>query len=257
MASKNNSVIRVVLALMLVLFINTGIMAAYDDTWDMLLKKYVFRGQKDGVVLNMVNYEWLKKDQQWSALLGELQFFDIKQLKTHDEKLAFWINAYNIAAVKMIVDNYPIKSIKDKSKLLYQVWDQDILNIGGKEYSLGYIEHKILRKMDEPKIHFAIVPAAVSCPDLRTEAYRPEVLEMQLNSQTRRFLYNPIKGSAVDWRQKKINISLIFKWFAEDFGNVREFLIQYLPAFKQYLENEEYELVYMKYDWALNERSRK
>jgi hypothetical protein len=226
-----------------------------EKNWTSILKETVTSGTKDSIPLNFFNYTKLQKVPRLSTLFDqiiiEIESFKTDTLKTEQDKLAFWINAYNIGAVKMIINNYPLKSIKDQSQFLNSVWDQKILTIEKQAYSLRHIEHKILRKMNEPLIHFAIVCASVSCPDIRPEAYTAKKLEKQLNSQLRQFLGNEKKGFLIE--DHKLNISKIFSWFRKDFdtkGGVKSFLSKTLGLG----DLTAYDIDYLDYNWELNEQ---
>ena len=169
-----------------------------------------------------------------------------------EEKLAYWINAYNAFTVKLIVDNYPVSSIKDIKKgipFINSVWDMKFFEIGGKKMDLNEIEHSILRKeFNEPRIHFAIVCASESCPSLLNEAYEPETLEAQLTLQARNFIDDNSKNEI---ELNEIRISSIFKWFSVDFtenGTVHDFIRPY--------SNRDFgssaKVKYLDYDWNLN-----
>ena len=161
------------------IFILIGItpVSAFDfSDWDSLIGRHVRPKKVDGILIHAVNYENLKKDSEFSNLVSRLESVHLDSLKTRDEKLVFWINTYNILAAKMVVDHFPIKSIKDIGGFFSPVWKKNVGNVAGKERTLDEIEHKILRKLDEPRIHVAIVCASVSCPDLRLEAFKVETL---------------------------------------------------------------------------------
>ena len=228
--------------------------------WDVLLKKYVKPDLIDGISLNSVAYGKLRLDPVFHQLESNLRLFSPAKLSTHQEKLAFWINAYNIFAVKIVTDNYPLKSIKNVGGLFKSVWKIKAGTVGGEKYTLDEIEHGILRKMGDPRIHTAIVCASISCPNLSKKAYKSEKLNEQLDMQMSDFLANPNKGMRVDNNQqsKKILLSPIFDWFAEDFkssGGVRKFIKPYVPpTYRQDLENTEYSISYMDYNWSINGR---
>ena len=232
---------------------------AFDfSEWDVLLKKYVEPDLIDGVSLNSVAYGKLGLDPVFNQLESKLRLFSPKKLSTHQEKLAFWINAYNIFAVKIVTDNYPLKSIKNVGGLFKSVWKIKAGTVGGEKYSLDEIEHGILRKMGDPRIHTAIVCASISCPNLSKKAYKPEKLNEQLDMQMSDFLANPNKGMRVDnnQRPKRILLSPIFNWFADDFkssGGVRKFINPYVPTkYRDALKNTQYPISYMDYNWAIN-----
>lgn len=231
---------------------------AFDySQWDALLKKYVAPKTLEGIPVLAVNYQGLGKDPLYTALLAELANAPISAFQSPEEKLVFWINAYNIMAVKMVLDHYPVKSVKDAGGILYPVWKLPVGIVGGQERTLNEIEHDILRKMDDPRIHVAIVCASLSCPDLRPEAYTVERLHEQLNDQMKRFLANEQKGLHVDESKQRVYLSSIFKWFADDFeekGGVRPFLARYAPEpLADFLNNNKFRVSYLDYNWNLNE----
>ena len=232
---------------------------AFDfSKWDVLLKKYVEPDLIDGISLNTVAYGKLRLDPVFHQFESNLRLFPPTKLRTHQEKLAFWINVYNIFAVKIVTDNYPLKSIKNVGGLFKSVWKIKAGTVGGEKYTLDEIEHGILRKMGDPRIHTAIVCASISCPNLSKKAYNSEKLNEQLDMQMSNFLANPNKGMRVDNNQqsKRILLSPIFVWFAEDFkssGGVRKFIKPYVPTrYRQALENTQYPISYMDYNWSIN-----
>jgi hypothetical protein len=253
-----NTIIRVLISFVIILIVFAQPVFAFDfSSWDGLLKKYVDSKTINGVTLNAVDYKKLAADPAYTKLVQDLEAFSLSTLKTKDEKLAFWINVYNIMAAKMVLDNYPVKSIKDAGSLFTAVWKQPVGVVAGKERTLNEIEHEILRKMGEPRIHVAIVCASVSCPDLRKEAYTPDKLNSQLDDQMTLFLANPKKGLTVDDKKGYVYVSSIFKWFAEDFepkGGVRTFIAPYSPEpLKASVKNDKLTVYYLDYDWGLNE----
>ncbi|WP_447965133.1 DUF547 domain-containing protein [Nitrospira sp. Ecomares 2.1] len=224
--------------------------------WDALLKKYVASKTIEGITLYAVNYQALGHDPLYRRVIADLEKAPVEGFSTQEEKLAFWINAYNIMAVKMVLDHYPLKSIKDAGGLFSSVWKLNVGTVRGKARTLNEIEHDILRKMGEPRIHVAIVCASLSCPDIRPEAYTSERLHEQLDDQMKAFLANPNKGLQVEESNHRLYLSSIFKWFAEDFeskGGVRPFLAMYVPErVSAYLKNETFRLRYLDYNWNLN-----
>lgn len=171
---------------------------------------------------------------------------------TQEESLAYWINAYNAFTVKLIVDHYPVSSIKDIKKgvpFINSVWDIKFFEIGGKEMDLNEIEHTILRKQfEEPRIHFAIVCASRSCPSLLDEAYVAKKLEEQLHDQAVRFINDPSKNRI---EVKEIQISQIFNWFIKDFTkdmNLKSYIAQYSDR----VFASDANVKHSDYDWSLN-----
>ena len=147
-------------------FSSTQAKAFEFSDWDILLKKHVKPGLVDGISLNTVVYGKLRLDPVFHRLENNLKLFPLSKLRTNQEKLAFWINVYNIFAVKIVRDNYPLKSIKDVGGLFKSVWKLKVGAVDDRKYSLDEIEHGILRKRGDPRIHTAIVCASISCPDL-------------------------------------------------------------------------------------------
>ena len=232
---------------------------AFDfKSWDGLVKKHVSPTTIDGVRLSGVNYVSMKKDPAYSKLIADLKSFSPATLKTPKDKMTFWINVYNIMAVKMVVDHYPMDSIKDAGSLFGSVWKKKVGVVGGKEVTLNDIEHEILRKMSDPRIHVAIVCASVSCPDLRNEAYTVDRLDAQLDDQMKRFLENNGKGLQVDREEGRVTLSKIFDWFEDDFkakGGVLPFISRYAPEKdRSFLKQGDVDVSYLDYNWDLNKK---
>ena len=230
---------------------------AFDfSDWDTLVKKYVAPKTLDGVLINAIDYDRLKKDSVFLGLASRLKDYPLENLQSQESRLTFWINVYNILAAKMITDHYPIESIKDVGSFFKPVWKRVAGTVGGEEHTLNDIEHEILRKMNEPRIHVAIVCASVSCPDLRREAYSAEKLNEQLDDQMEKFLRSPGKGMRLDERKNRVYLSAIFKWFAEDFesrGGVLKYIARYVRAEeRKFLSNSEIKISYLDYNWKVN-----
>ncbi len=231
--------------------------SAFDFSgWDELLKKHVLVKTESGVRFSAVDYPAMKKDSRYGKLIADIKNFSPATLKTRNDKLAFWINLYNVFAVKMVQDHYPVKGIKDIGSFFNPVWDKTVGVVGGKEVTLSEIEHDILRKMGEPRIHVAIVCASISCPDLRKEVYTAKSLDAQLEDQAKRFLENRGKGLRIERSEGKIFLSSIFKWFEEDFaagGGVMKFVIKHVPERDgKYLRDNKLKTSYLDYNWRLN-----
>ncbi len=217
--------------------------------WDKLLKSHV---NKEG----FVDYKGFIRDStKLNEYLGLLSAANPKADNwSREEQMAFWINAYNAFTVKLIIDSYPVSSIKDIKKgiaFVNSVWDIQFIKIGGDTYDLNNIEHKMLRsKFKDARIHAAINCASYSCPDLRDEAYTAEKLDKQLTDAMRKFVNDPRRNKV---SAKKAEISEIFKWFRKDFtreaGSIRGFLNRY--ADKKLDANGK--ISHLDYNWNLNE----
>lgn len=213
--------------------------ATDHNKWNALLQKNV---SKNGTV----NYKGFQKDgKELQSYLDELSVSVPNRSWSRNAILAYWINTYNAFTVKLILDNMPIKSIKD----INNPWGKKFISLANKKYSLEEIEHEILRKMDEPRIHFAINCASFSCPNLLNSAYTETKLEQQLNTVAKSFINDKSKNSIT---ANKIEISKIFDWFAGDFkkeGSVISFLNQYSSI----KINPKAKLNYKDYNWSLND----
>ena len=235
----------------------TASAAEFDHTHarlDQLLKRHVTDA--------LVDYPALKADaKQLDACLDELAAVREADFQkwTQPPQLAFLINLYNAATLRLILDHYPIKSIKQIGSLLKGPWDQPVVRLFGATVTLGHVEHEILRKKyTEPRVHFAIVCAALGCPTLRNEAYVGDKLDAQLDDQGKKFLGNNRKNS-VDAKNRVLNLSPIFKWFSGDFekksGTVLKFVTPFFPADAQAeLAKGNFKISYTDYDWSLNEK---
>ena len=215
--------------------------------WDVLLHQYVVTGKRQGITSNLVDYEALAADKKFYAIARALQHYDPSTLNA-DELEAFYINAYNYFAVYLVVSHWPVNSIRDIGNLFWPVWYRNVGQINGQDISLNEIENDILRPMHDPRIHFAIVCASMSCPNLRKEAYDSARLDGQLKDQIDELLANDEKGVKIAGDQ--VTVSSLFEWYESDFneqGGVIAFLQQYvrLPANVSRLE-------YLPYNWHVN-----
>ncbi len=238
--------------LVLIFWLSAGAVAAQEPDWNAYRQvlNHVQWGTKNGVSLTLVDYAAAKNNGSLGKAYRTLVDFKLESLVSNKEKLAFYINAYNILALKMVTDHWPTESIKDSGSWYSPVWDKPAGQLGGKTVTLGEIEHKILRPMGEPRIHMAIVCASVSCPDLRRQPYSAAELDQQLDEQARNFLNHPGKGLRIE--NKTIRVSKIFDWFAEDFkvyGGISAFIRYYKPDLPDYKIKTN-----IPYDWAVNGR---
>ncbi len=208
--------------------------------WDKLVKKHV---TPDG----LVNYKGFQKDEpQLDNYLKMLSENEPSNEWSVEELLAFYINLYNAGTVKLIIENYPIKSIKDINK----PWTKARIQVGEKNLSLDGIENGILRKMDDSRIHFAINCASISCPKLMAEAFTAKKINEQLERATKEFINsdkNEISSSA-------LQLSSLFKWYKNDFKiNGRTDVIAFINQYSNIKINPSAKISYKDYDWDLNE----
>ncbi len=212
-----------------------------------LLRKYV---SAEGIV----DYKGFINDSlEFNKYLNLLALNPPQKKWTDDQVKAYWINAYNAYTVQLIIRGYPVKSIKDLGGSVYKVntpWDQKFIHIGDEVYDLNNIEHGILRKdFEEPRVHFAVNCASVSCPRLRNEAYLAEKLDSQLDDQARLFMnYKPKNNITAE----KAELSKIFSWFRGDFKKTGT-VIDFINKYSDVQISDATEITYLDYDWNLNE----
>lgn len=211
----------------------------FFDKADAFFKTHVRGGR--------VDYRTIKAD---GAELNELlQMADDLRIPHHNvaEFQAFWINAYNLSAIKGIVENYPVKSPLD----IEGFFDKRKYAIGGKDISLDEIENRLLRGFfpDEPRFHFVLVCAGLGCPPIIAEAYRPDQLDEQLERQTKKAINDPL---FVRVGKNRVKVSQIFEWYGEDFTKNGP-LSDFINAYRLEKIPDDAKIGYYAYDWSLNE----
>ncbi len=177
---------------------------------------------------------------------------------TREQRLAYWINAYNAYMVKLVLDHYPLGSVREIGLLPFAAFKDHFIpleKLRGEKLSLDDVENRILRKeIGEQLIHFGIVCASRSCPVLRNEAYRASEVMAQLEAAARSFLASD--RNRFDPEHHKAELSSIFKWFHEDFertGTLLQFVARYAPpAVASHLAEPGWTIEYLDYDWSLN-----
>jgi hypothetical protein len=234
---------------------------AFDPShsaWTEILKARV----KDGAV----DYSGLATDRaRLDAYLRSLESVSTNDFDawSSEERLAFWVNAYNASTIRLVLDHHPVTSIQKIGGFFRSPFGIEFIPLGhlrGEpgEISLDDIEHETIRKdWEEPRAHFALVCASKSCPALRDEAFRGADLDRQLDEEGRRFLADPSKNR-IDVSGRRLEISAIFKWFREDFekaaGSVPAFLARFVdePAASSLRDGGKWKIVHLDYDWSLN-----
>lgn len=201
--------------------------------------------QKNVSPQGKVNYQAFKRDRTVLRMyLFALGKYTPNKMWSKQEKLAYWINAYNAMTIDLIIRNQPIGSIKD----IDNPWKQSLWKLGGAMYNLDTIEHQILRKMGDPRIHFAINCASFSCPILLNEAFTANSVDTQLDALTKRFVNDTQRNTITP---KAITISKIFKWFSKDFKK-NQTLIEFLNTYAAITIDQNATINYMDYNWELN-----
>jgi hypothetical protein len=227
-----------------------GSTAPSHQLWNELLKSNV---KPDGLVDYKGFVREKPKLEKYLKLLSE----NAPDRKTwsKNEQLAYWINVYNAYTVKLIVDFYPTKSIRDlgpriKIPLIKDVWHYKFFKLAGVEMCLDEVEHSILRKeFEEPRIHFAINCASVSCPPLLNEAFVATNLENQLTRVATTFINDPTRNKI---SSQSAQLSSIFSWFKGDFTK-KGTLIEFLNRYAKVKLSPNARITFMEYNWNLNE----
>lgn len=174
---------------------------------------------------------------------------------SRNERLAYWINAYNAFTLQLILDHYPVESIKDIKKgipFVNTVWDIKFINIQGKEYDLNNIEHGIIRpEFNEPRIHFAVNCASYSCPVLQNFAYTAENLDWQLDHAAKEFI-NDAKRNRIS--ENSLGLSKILSWYGGDFKENGKDVLDYVRQYSTEDIAENPDVDYLEYNWKLNDK---
>ena len=181
------------------------------------------------------------------------------ELFNDSDTKAYWINVYNALAIKTIIDNPGIESIREVSWGMGAFWRNKFI-VGGEKMTLNHIEHKILRKRySDPRIHFAINCASNSCPPIGNRIVTGTNLDLQLDKKTIDFI-NDDSNIFIDIDAKTIHLSRIFKWFRKDFLKDQNTLIKYVLKYRSDVSKElrndlltNYKIKFLKYDWSLND----
>ena len=230
--------------------------AGLHEPWGRLLAAYVSEGA-DGVA--RFDYARLKASPEGAAALGAyidaLEATPVSGL-SRDDQFAFWANAYNALTVSVILEHWPVGSIREIRPHPFAIgpWGMDVTVIGGEALSLDDIEHEILRKdWSDPRVHYAVNCASIGCPDLQVEPFEGESLDARLDAAARAYVNHP-RGVRVIG-DGRVEVSRIYKWFREDFGGsdagVLEHLRRYADAdLKAALDGAR--IVGHAYDWSIN-----
>ena len=221
--------------------------------WTALVSRYV---DADG----LVDYKGFIKDKdKLDAYLKKVSDNAPAKKWSDNEKIAYWLNAYNAFTVKYIVDNYPVKSIKDlgaKNPIIFvnTAWDNKFFEIDGRKTDLNNIEQRILRQnFTEPRIHFALNCASMSCPKLRKEAYEADKLDKQLTDQAKEFMADKNRNKVSEGK-----VSAIFDFYTKDFTKWSgKTLVGYINQYAPTPLKEGKKVEYLGYDWSINEQGKK
>ncbi len=236
---------KLILNTFLLCFLNISIaqnVSSFFIKTDAFLKENVLNGK--------VNYDAIKKNSSsLNFLINEIAEINISKENATTQK-AFYINAYNIIMINAIVSRYPVKSPMD----ITGVFDKNKYPIAGTKLTLNDIENKMIRaKYNDARIHFVLVCGANGCPPITNFAYTPELLDKQLEQQTKLALNNP-NFIKINDKNKTVEVSQIFEWYKEDFSSKNSSLIDFLNKYKTAKIASNYKITYYNYDWSLNKK---
>lgn len=236
---------KLILNTFLLCFLNISIaqnVSSFFIKTDAFLKENVLNGK--------VNYDAIKKNSSsLNFLINEIAEINISKENATTQK-AFYINAYNIIMINAIVSRYPVKSPMD----IAGVFDKTKYPIAGTKLTLNDIENKMIRaKYNDARIHFVLVCGANGCPPITNFAYTPELLDKQLEQQTKLALNNP-NFIKINDKNKTVEVSQIFEWYKEDFSSKNSSLIDFLNKYKTAKIASNYKIIYYNYDWSLNKK---
>jgi len=209
-----------------------------------------------------IDYSSLEADKTVEKFASWLETFDKKSLKAVNEKIAFWINAYNMLVIYSVImklgkdPEYADTGNRGRFQRLAFFY-RTKHKIGGKKYNFSQIE-KVLRSASDPRVHFAMNCASKSCPALRNSLYTTKNLDQELDDATEAFIRSP-KGARLDKENKTLHLSAIFEWYGKDFEKTSESVLRFV---EKYLRNEDRDFVkanrseikvdFLPYDWGLN-----
>ena len=267
---------KLALAFAATLFTSLTSAQSFDHThavFTTLLKKHVV--VVDGGKVSQVKYAELKKDQpQLKTYLETLSKVSGSEFDgwSKPQRMAFLINAYNGYTLELILQNYPVKSIKDIGGVFDNRWKRKFFKLLGQDSFLDKIEHDTLRKpgaYNEPRVHFAVNCASIGCPPLREEAFTADKLNTQLEEQAVRFLSDRSRNR---YANGKLEVSMIFNWFKEDWASGytgfdgktpsiksrEDYFARYAkqladsPADQKIIAEGKASISHLDYDWNLN-----
>ncbi len=200
-----------------------------------------------------VNYKGLKSSEvKLDSYLSYLEKTSPEKSWSATKIKAFWVNAYNAYTIKIILENYPLKSITKIKKKGKDAWNIPFAKVGKKTYTLNDIEHKILRKnYNDPKIHVAVNCASNSCPQLGNFAFTEANYEAKTDELMRKFINDPKRNKIT--KKGMIHISEIFNWFKKDFTK-KGSVIDYINKYANQKIDSNAKIHYLPYDWNLNEK---
>lgn len=223
------------------LFISTkGLSEDFFSLADTFFKENVNNGR--------VAYARIKaQPQQLDALISQIASFDLEKADKAT-KIALMINAYNILAIKGIIEKYPVKSPMKISNF----FDKKVYDVGGKTMSLNQLEKETLFPLaNDPRLHFVLVCAAISCPKLANFAYLPDSLGDQIDKTTRENLNDP---DFIKVEGEKLHLSEIFNWYSADFKTKGQDVIDFINQYRETKIDTKASIRFYSYNWDINDQ---
>tara|TARA_R110000824_G_scaffold118105_1_gene270310 strand:- start:33254 stop:34057 length:804 start_codon:yes stop_codon:yes gene_type:complete len=242
------------LVVALVLIAPTANAAARDTIWGDLLKTYVST-PSDGI--NRFDYRNVSPSdhEKLTTYLENMQRLDPGKMGDAEQR-TYWINLYNALTVKVVLEHFPVESIRNIRSGLFSIgpWDKKIARVDGEYLSLNNIEQDILRtRWNDNRIHYALNCASLGCPNLQPEPFSAEKLDEQLDEAAQAYVNHP-RGATI--HNGKLTISSIYKWYAEDFGNSDALVIKHIASFATPVKASQLKNISKidtyEYDWTLN-----
>jgi len=243
--------LNIITALLLVILISKPSHAYLDDL-DGLLKDHLKTVTYSGITYNGVDYDAWKSDKRHVQVRDEILAINPNDLNSNNARLAYWINAYNVLTIDLIIREGERETIKNLGGVISSPWKKHKWTINGQSKTLDSIEHDIIRKIGDARIHFAVNCAAKSCPDLRMESYRAETINEQLDDQVRSAFENETKIYKNDEGDNQIHLTKIMDWYGEDFNDGN--LILWLKPYLGNAINDDTSIDFYGYDWSLNKQ---
>jgi len=226
------------------------------DQWQLFLDNYVSYSEKQG--FNLVNYKAVtKKDKSLlSDYIKSLSAID-PRIYNRDQQMAYWINLYNAKTVELILDNYPVSSIRKLGEgfLSFGPWKDKLLSVANTPLSLDDIEHRILRPIwQDRRIHYAVNCASIGCPELSNRAFTADNLQKLLDQGERAYINHP---RGVTFSNGRLLVSKIFDWYQSDFADSEQALLKYFSTYSNSEQADKLDSyqgrIRYEYDWSLNE----
>lgn len=223
-----------------------------------LLKEHVTEATLEGIPTTAINYKAWQKDPRHEKAINLLTTDNVGNYKSRELKLSYWINAYNLLVIDLILKEAPKDSIQNLGGIVSDPWNEYSWVIDGLEYNLNYIQHQVLKPLGESRFFFALTCGAISCPSLKATPYWPDRMYTQLEKQTAQFIHNDKKAFQTKHDKKndtariqtrdKAYISQLFLWHQKylEGGNINRFVQRYRS-----LDNLEIE-DYLDFNWNLN-----